>query len=191
MLLQDMTTSKDKRLGKEIIKAMKESEQEWGWYHETKRMARDYGISVEEVENEKKSEWKKKIKAAIKRKLESKSEKKEQEMKKLRHQKDQKYERKEYLKSTSVNKSSKILRTRLEMMDIGNNHGKQRKCICGENESTEHIIECENTRKEGLELVKVEWLKEVRDVDTMERISEWMKRYMERRDENEKKQTKQ
>ena len=81
-------------------------------------------------------------KRLIKEKLEKTSSEKEKNMRKLRHQCDQKYNRKEFQKEISVTEAGNTIRGRLEMQDIGNNRGKDRKCICGEKETTEHIIEC-------------------------------------------------
>ena len=41
-----------------------------------------------------------------------------------------------------IKEVSETLMRRLEMTDIGNNWGKERKCKCGEKETTEHLIEC-------------------------------------------------
>eukprot|EP00111_Clytia_hemisphaerica_P012183 TCONS_00035772-protein len=75
-----------------------------------------------------------------------------QTMKKMRHVKDDLYYgQKEYLKTSSNidsrREAADYLWMRLEMFDIGNNHGKNRKCVCGEPEELEHIVECERVRE--------------------------------------------
>ncbi len=58
----------------------------------------------------------------------------------MRHQADQKFERKRYLKEKKIGEGSK---RRLEMLDIKNNMGNGRKCKCGEKDTSEHLITCE------------------------------------------------
>ena len=42
-----------------------------------------------------------------------------------------------------MREAKSLLRTKLEMHDLGNNWGKERKCRkCGEKETTEHVIKC-------------------------------------------------
>ena len=60
--------------------------------------------------------------------------------KKTRQQRGQGLRRKGYIGRMSVSEVAGTIKRRLEMMDVGNNLGKKRKCRCGEEKSTEHII---------------------------------------------------
>ena len=66
--------------------------------------------------------------------------------KKYVNQVGDKFERKLYVKEMGVGEVAEIVRTRLELWDIGNNQGKNRKCVCDEKESVEHIMECEEIK---------------------------------------------
>ena len=55
-----------------------------------------------------------------------------------------------------IKEASRTIIRRLEMLDIGNNFGKEKRCICGEKETTEHLIICENQK----EKIQKEWIKE-------------------------------
>ena len=182
MLFHNLITSDDSRLGKVIIKSQG-GNNEWGWFAETMKVATELGLERGIVQNEEdmrkieKSKWKKNIKRLIKEKLEKTSSEKEKNMRKLRHQCDQKYIRKEYLKEMSVTEAGNTIRRRLEMQDIGNNRGKDRKCICGEKETTEHIIECSKVKfkKE----IKKGWLKETEDIKKIRKVNRWIEEYIE------------
>ena len=56
-------------------------------------------------------------------------------------------EKKRYLNKMGIKEASRTVRRRLEtsgleMYNIGNNLGKERKWECGEKETSEHLIEC-------------------------------------------------
>ena len=91
-------------------------------------------------------------------KIEETSNEKCKELKKLRHQTSQTFERKAYLKEVSITEAAEILRLRLEMYDVGNNHGKKRKCECGEEETYEHLVECEKVREKTKTEISMEWI---------------------------------
>ena len=61
---------------------------------------------------------------------------------KLRHQKHQNYERQKYLEEVGIKTVRGIIKTKLEMWDIGNNLGTGRGCWCGGQESSEYIFGC-------------------------------------------------
>ena len=75
----------------------------------------------------------------------------------MRHMIGQEFRRERYLEELAVSEASRTLKRRLEMLDIGNNLGRNRMCKCGMKESTEHMIECIIQKVERIE---VEWLKE-------------------------------
>ena len=139
-------------------------------------------MEIEGAEMMMKREWKKLIKEKIKARIEERSREKESVMKKVRHQKDQEYERKHYIKEMGVKKAGGVIRWRLEKLDIGNNMGRGRKCRCGEKETTEHIVECEEVKKVMETNIKIEWMKETINRRIIEEVTEWMERYMETRE---------
>ena len=81
----------------------------------------------------------------------------------------------------SLTEAAKTIRKRLEMMDVDNNYGKQRKCHCGEKETTEHIIQYTQVEKERL---KKEWLEETVDIGIIRTVNRWLEEYIEERDKN-------
>ena len=84
------------------------------------KRGRSYEIQLQEVEDKSKVEWKKMVKQKIKRKMEKIIEEKEEHMTKLRHQKKQRFERQKYLEEVGSKDASRMIRTRLEINDIGN-----------------------------------------------------------------------
>ena len=180
MLYQSMMDSKDERLGKSIIVMQKESKRRDNWYGGTEEAAREVKVRLEWAKEMKKERWKKTIKEKICKKVIEDIKEKESSSRKMRHQKGQTWERKEYLKEMSVEEASRTMRRRLEMLDIGNNWGKQRKCRCGEKESSEHMIACKlNTDKIK---VKEEWLKETEDLEKIRKVNEYFRRKLENRE---------
>ena len=70
--------------------------------------------------------------------------------KKMRHltQNEKGWEKAKYLEELGISNATEVLKTRLEMWDIGRNFGKERVCKgCGEDETTEHVMECLEERK--------------------------------------------
>ena len=186
MLYQNLITSDEERLGRRLIEAQEEEEWDEGWMGETKKIARKIGIRLEEAKDMKKSKWKKELKTKIREELERKSAKKEGEMKKLRHQKGQKYERKQYLEEMAIAEASETIKRRLEMQDVGNNWGKKRECKCGEKETTEHMIEC-GTKSGGKCNAEKEWLTETDNVEKIREVNEWIKKELMKLDREIKK----
>ena len=74
------------------------------------------------------------------------------------------------------------MRIRLEMIDLGNNFGKDRKCVCGEEEEIEHIIECRKVEKEMEGKVSIEELNGGRK-EEIKRVVKWIKEYIATREE--------
>ena len=71
----------------------------------------------------------------------------------------------------SLKEASKTIRRGLEMMDIDNNYGKQRKYQCGEKETTEYIIQCKQVSGEGL---NKDWLEETVDIAVIRKVNSWI-----------------
>ena len=84
-------------------------------------------MEMEEVDKVKKSEWKKELKKRIASEIENVWKDRCVKMKKLRHGKKSKFGKKDYLTKSSTEEASEYLCIRLEMKDIGNNQGKERK----------------------------------------------------------------
>ena len=71
---------------------------------------------------------------------------KTEKMKKLRHVKHQSFERQEYVKGRGMKEVSEILRTKLNMWNMGRDlGGNEEACrFCKDREETiEHLLECE------------------------------------------------
>ena len=184
MLYQSMIDSEDSRLGRKVIKEQKENE--WGWFKETKKIVQNLEIDNEWLENDKKirdqkSTWKKEVKKKINLKIESLERTKREESRKMRHQVNQKFERKKYLQEMGVQEATKTVRRRLGMCDIGNNMGKNRKCTCGEKETTEHVLKCQKV-KMG-ETIEESWLVEVNDIWKIKKVNQWVESFVEKRKE--------
>ena len=122
------------------------------------------------------------VKEKITKKIEEVWKQKKETMKKLRHQSGNKFETKEYLTESNVNDASEILRSRLELWDIGNNHGKQRKCVCNEEETSEHITSCQEVKKVMSNQADRSWVKEERNGWKLKEYTGWMKEYLKKRD---------
>ena len=138
MLYHLMVNADDGRLGKQVIMAQRDDDYP-GWTQETERIARKLEIDLDSANGKVKSKWKREVKEKIEKQLKEQANGKI--TKKLRHQKEQSYNRKVYLKEMGVTEASNTLRRRLEMMDIGNNRGSQRKCKCGKEETIEHVMD--------------------------------------------------
>ena len=137
-------------------------------------------VRLEWAKEMKKERWKKTLKAKICEKIKKDVKEKERTSKKMRHQKEQEWERKWYLNEMNIEEASRTMRRRLEMLDLGNNWGRQRMCRCGERESSEHMISCKlNTEKDK---IKVEWLKETEDLEKIRKVNNYFKRRLEKRE---------
>ena len=138
-------------------------------------MAQRIGVQLEGIEKVTKAVWKREIKTKIVESIKEEVKRKEVNYRKMRHQYGQEFARKRYLKEMGVKEASSTIRRRLEMLDIGNNQGKNRKCErCKEKETTEHLIEC--SRDEG---IRVEWLKETESITIIRKVNKWIKEKIE------------
>ena len=178
-------TSDEERLGRVITeKQMEKSES--NWYNHTKKIARKLGVNLEIVKKITKEKWKKMVKEKILGEIEKEMEEKEKETKKMRHQIGQKFERKKYLREMGIKEANETLRRRTEMTDVGNNMGRNRRCLtCGKKETIEHLIECRNQHKEQEEEASLEWLKEVDDLKVIRKMNKWIEREIEERGKQE------
>ena len=93
-----------------------------------------------------------------------------------------KTERQKYLEEEGIKTAREMIKTKLEMWDIGNNLGKERVCWCGELESTEHILECEKVKEIMEKNGEKGWLVSEKSEDLL-KATEYIKAFKERRDE--------
>ena len=189
MLYHNISHSENERLGKKIIEQQKEYQVEGSWYTETAKMAAEYDVDINKVEeNISKSEWKKLVKDKIEKRMIKVSNCKKETMSKLKVQRKQPFERQKYLEEKGITQASEIIKTKLSMWDIGNNLGiTNRQCAaCNkENETLEHIVACEEIEQFMGENVKTDIILQ----DTVEskvKLSSFIKQYIKLRDIKEK-----
>ena len=173
MLYQNLITSDEERLGRIIIEDQELRDTEMNWLNETKKIAREIKIEIELAKESSKEVWKKYIKSKIEEEIENVIRKKEWNMKKMRHQEGQKFERKGYLLKMGIKEASRTIKRRLEMIDIGNNFGKGRKCNeCGEKEDSEHLIVCQNAGARWS--IDSNSLRETENVVTIRKVNDFL-----------------
>ena len=173
MLYENMVKSGRKILGGEILINQREEGKENNWYGRTKQIALEMDIQIEEAEEMCKKEWKRIVKEQINKAIEGKLVEKEREQRKMRHQIGQKFEKKGYLKKIGIAEASNMIRRRLEMLDVGNNQGKQRQCrYWKEKEETEHMIKCKGMKTEWR--IEKSWLKETDNLNIMRKVNEFI-----------------
>ena len=183
MLFQNMISSDEERLGKKIVEDQLKNQKK-GWVSETKRLARTIGIDVDRARSMKKSKWKKELKINIERKINEDLDKVEVMYRKMRHQKGQKFGRKSYLEEMTIAEASLTMRRRLEMIDVGNNMGKNRICKeCNVKETTEHMITCRNKNWKIEEQIQTEWLKETNNLYLIRKVNKWLEREIDTAEE--------
>ena len=182
MLYESMMKSDENRLGRKIIESQKETSLKVNWAKETQKLAWKFEIDLNKASEMSTEGWKKMVKEKLKKRLESDWNESQANKRKTRHQKQQKIERKSYLSQMGIKEASDTVKRRLEMLDIGNNLGKDRKCLCKEKETSEHIIQCR--RRVGSN-IQEEWLQETSDLQKIRRVDQFFEKYIEdRKEEN-------
>jgi hypothetical protein len=150
MLLQNLTTSDDSRLAKNLVDHQKQFNIEASWYVNIEIIGKNYAIQMENEELlENKAAWKKHIKEQINLKVAEKSKEMITSMTKLQHLKSQDFHIQPYIQQTNIWRIKDLIKVKLELLDIGKNHGTKRIC-CGCNladESTEHILACNGAKQ--------------------------------------------
>ena len=131
MLYHNIKNSDEERIIKQIVKVQEEEVRESTWTADVKRIMKKYGI--EKDVSCLKSEWKKDVKDKIHEKVEYDTQEKCKNMKKTRTVKDDELQMKAYLKETTMEESSDIMRMRLHMTKIPCNYGLcEHQCpLCG------------------------------------------------------------
>ena len=186
MLYKTLMDSEEGRTARKIIEEQEEEDKEYGFYREISDEGKRIGVNIREGRTKTKAQWKKDIKNRIDEWMDREWLMKRTEMKKLRHVTG-KFERKSkgYIERMGVKDVARIMRTRLEMWDIGRNlGGQERKCKgCNkETEKTEHIIKCKETRENIVIVVKDEW---INGTDKqMERVTRYLEAYMTMMEKN-------
>ena len=171
MFMHNVLNSDGERLGRKIIKGQMEIAGE-NWTTETRKIAEMYGMDKVNAERTSKGEWKRKLKEEIQKRVEKRWQEKVKTMTKLRHLKGKKFGKSKYVLDATTEEASEFMKIRLEMKDIGKNYGKDRKCICNEDETIEHIIKCKEVNgTEG-------WI-EIEDINEERKKLEKMRRWLE------------
>ena len=144
-------TSNNSRLAKQVLLNQVNSGLPNCWYTELEKEY-DIDIEIETTSKKIKSKWKKEIKEKIHKRIEEMVRDETVNKTKLRFMKNDKYERKEYLNLCSIKDVTKIMRFRLNMTKTKANYkGKYDDLTCDgckeEQETTEHIISCEEYKR--------------------------------------------
>ena len=161
MLYHHIINSPDTRILKRLILTQMESVRKGTWYHSITLILRKYQLEDTIVDEITKSKWKKMVKSKINKLVEQEIRGKCKEMSKGRTVAEDKFQRKEYLETTTVEESKWITRMRLHMNKFPCNYGDSGECwLCGTKEvSTEHYFECIET-----ELSKLCWNTKCQDM---------------------------
>ena len=149
------------------------------------KISQEYGIDLNSNFLSIKYKWKEYIKSKIREKVISDSEKKKNSMTKLRHQRKHDFCMQEYINNSSITRVGDLLCVKLELLDVGKNHGhEERKChACKlEAETTEHIISC-NKLYEEIQTEPIEWREEMMsNRNHLQKLYHVIKRYIKYRD---------
>lgn len=153
MLFHSLINSSEARIAKRVVVQQEKYDIPQGFYEEIKKSGTFFNIaiSIEEQKRTSKAEWKKVVKGKMDEKMNNDVKVKIEAMEKLRFLR--KYRRQkgesDYVKWCSSDELSKILQVRLNMVRLNCNFGKKELCrACRNvNESTEHVIECDNLKE--------------------------------------------
>ena len=180
MLYHNIIKSDKRRVLKRLLEEQKKEERETTWRAMIEKEIKRYNINLD-VEEALKSTWKNEVKKKINKVMEVEIREKCYNSKKARFVKDDKFERKMYLKSQVKLEAAKtILRARLNMCWLPGNYKGNGDGICplceSEEGSTEHYFSCQQV---GL-LTKV-WNVKCEDMYTQETFKmEDVARYMKK-----------
>ena len=151
MLYHNIVRSDDKRVIKKLISAQEREVRPTTWLAAVEREIRKYNIQLKAKESLK-STWKREVKRKINEEVELELRQKCNNSSKARTVKEDKFERKEYLKGKVDAKTvKKILRARLNMCKLPGNYkqgGKGTCNLCEEGEgTTEHYFTCKQVHR--------------------------------------------
>ena len=185
MLFHLMMNSEDSRQAKRILEEQEKRGEDFGFYGNCRKCAASMGVNVKAVKEKKKEDWKKMIKEKINIMMNVEFKLRKVQSTKLRHltQNDKGWGQADYLKELGISNATEVLKTRLEMRDIGRNFGKERVCKgCGEEETTEHLLECWEVRRKIASWGNTQWICEGNGKDLI-KATKIIKEYLEWRDE--------
>ena len=152
-------------------------------YHQVNKMNIDIRIQI--VEKKTKSEWKKEVKEKIHLQIEEEFQEETKKKTKLRHLKNKSFVMEDYVANCNAETVGKIMSIRLNMVDTKCNYKgmyDDTTCVnCGEEETTEHLLECEYYEQFIMErigksmgekeLCSTEWLrKAARTMDIIQEV---------------------
>ena len=186
-LYHNIINSKGNRLSKQVIEEQIRTKVENGWYKEVERDGEEIEIDVTKVKEYTKEQWKNMIKEKINKMMEKESKEKRQKMKKLAGQRQQKHERQMYTIGRSRKEVTNLLKTKIQMWDIGGNLGAKRKCYACEMEETEnHIMNCKKVKEIITRNIEIDILSIKTNV---EEKTKFFIEYINMREKQEKKKT--
>ena len=145
LLYQNILKSDDKRVVKKILEVQENNQRQTTWLSNVKKLMKKYSITLKPKESLK-SSWKKHIKEKITQRSEEEIRELCKGKKKGRTVKNDKYERKKYLGTVSLNEAKKIIRARTHMNKLPGNYRGKTEGICQlcekEKGDTEHYFSC-------------------------------------------------
>ena len=191
MFLHHITHSTNDRIAKKIVcrqqEMLEEGSKKSTWfseiYHQVNKMNIDIRIQI--VEKKTKSEWKKEVKEKIHLQIEEEFQEETKKKTKLRHLKNKSFVMEDYVANCNAETVGKIMSIRLNMVDTKCNYKgmyDDTTCVnCGEEETTEHLLECEYYEQFIMErigksmgekeLCSTEWLrKAARTMDIIQEV---------------------
>ena len=181
MFLHHIVNSTDERIAKRIVKRQEEMRNKQTWFSELHERVEPMNIDIDTIklEGRKKSGWKAEVKEKIYRAIEKEFQRETNIKTKMRFQQGKAFKMEEYVSTCDAEMVGKIMRIRLNMVECKSNYKGQytdTNClVCNQNETTEHLFECEHYRKftgiTELELDSTEWLvKAARMMDTIQEV---------------------
>ena len=151
MLYHTLMNSDDERVAKKVIEEQENKQIDGCWFYETKEEAAAIGVVLKKdvVTVKTKPQWKDEVKTAVTREYERLCEEKISSMTKLRFLGEVKACN-SYMQTVHNEDYTTAMKIRLNMMDmVTKNFGGRDNCIlCGEADSTEHIMECNGVEGE-------------------------------------------
>ena len=179
MLLHQIINSKDTRFLKEIVEEQIRDTFSGCWYEQTKEICDKYNVGLQLVKCLSKRKLKNILKSRINNRLHRYIKEEAKNKTKLRFCSD--FKRKKYTKkgSLSFNDAKSIMKLRLNMIEVKNNYKGSTEndtCdLCGEkNDTTEHLFECKEIRKQTDSVPTVRLINEDED-DCYDKLAKFMK----------------
>jgi hypothetical protein len=153
MLYHTLIHSDDKRVAKMLVEEQKNNDIPRTFYSKVKEISKLININLNNADKMGKEKWRKQCKDKLRENIQTRMNKYISESTKLRFLLNDKFEMKQYIKEVAGNTAIKIMRVRLNMVDVRMNykgsHGGDLSCpLCRvENDTTEHLLLCKTNRK--------------------------------------------